>query len=165
MIRPARPDDLSALRALVLALADYERSRHRVEASEDDYRALLFGPDPKAFCHVAEVAGDVVGMAFWYETFSTWSGKHGIWLEDLFVVPQHRGGGHGTALLRTLAQLCLERGYPRLEWWVLDWNSPAISFYRAIGAESMEDWTVNRLSGEPLQALASGGAGDPVPDR
>jgi GNAT superfamily N-acetyltransferase len=156
VIRPARPDDVPAIHALVRELAAYERSLDAVEASEDDLAALLFSTAPGASCHVAEAAGEVVGMAFWYLTASTWTGRQGLWLEDLYVRPADRGHGHGVGLLRALAQVCVERGYRRLEWWVLDWNSPAIEFYRALGAQPMQEWTVQRLGDEALRRLASG---------
>jgi GNAT superfamily N-acetyltransferase len=156
VIRPARPDDVPAVHALVRELATYERALDEVEASEGDLAALLFGPAPGASCHVAEADGQVVGMAFWYLTTSTWTGRQGLWLEDLYVRPAYRGHGHGLALLRALAQLCVDSGYRRLEWWVLDWNSPAIEFYRAVGAQPMQEWTVQRLGGSALRRLAAG---------
>lgn len=156
-VRRAREDDVATIDALVRELAVYEREPDAVEATPDDFRAALFGPDPRAHCHVAEVhSGDgwqVVGMALWYVTFSTWRGRHGIWLEDLFVRPEHRQLGLGRELLRALAAECVERGWPRLEWWVLDWNSPAHGFYRSIGAVPQDEWTVWRLDGDALTAL------------
>ena len=107
------------------------------------------------WAHLAEEGGELVGQAVWYLSFSTWTGRHGIWLDDLYVRPEHRGKGHGLALLRSLAEVCVERGYRRFEWWVLDWNLPSIEFYRAIGAAAMDEWTVQRLSGEALLALGS----------
>jgi GNAT superfamily N-acetyltransferase len=130
--------------------------------TEEQLRAALFGDSPALFGHVA-VADDgeaaeaddrVVGMALWFLNFSTWRGTHGIYLEDLYVQPAHRGSGLGRELLRTLAELCLQRGYSRLEWWVLDWNSPSIEFYKAAGAEPMDEWTVFRLTDEALSAFA-----------
>jgi GNAT superfamily N-acetyltransferase len=157
-VRPAVPADVPAVLRLVRELAAYEREPDAVEATEADFAAALF-PDARAsttFCHVAEVDGRVVGMAVWFVTFSTWTGRNGIWLEDLFVEPEHRGSGLGQALLRALAAECVARGYPRLEWWVLDWNEPSIGFYRALGAVEQDDWTVWRMTGDPLHALAAG---------
>jgi len=152
-IREARPDDVPRLLELIQALAEYEREPDAVETTEESLRTALFGDDPKVFAHVAEQDGRVIGMAIWFVTFSTWTGVHGIWLEDLFVDPSARGGGHGRALLATLAEECVKRGYRRLDWSVLDWNAPSIAFYRSLGAEPMDDWTTFRLTGEPLSAL------------
>lgn len=154
MIREAQPSDVPVLLALVRELATYEREPDAVVATEDDLRAALFGPDPAAGCHVAEVDGAVVGFALWYRSFSTWLGKPGLWLEDLFVRPEHRGAGLGRQLLVHLARLCVERGWPRFEWWVLDWNEPAQGFYRSLGAQPEDDWTVWRVDGSSLEALA-----------
>ncbi len=156
-IREAAPSDVPALDALIRELALYERAPDAVEATPEDLGAALFGPDPRVFCHVAESQGHVVGMALWYVTYSTWKGRHGIWLEDLYVTPDQRGRGAGQALLRTLAAECVARGYPRLEWWVLDWNEPSIGFYRSLGAVPQDEWTVFRLDGEALQRTAGGG--------
>lgn len=157
-VRRAQADDVPSIDALVRELAVYEREPDAVEATPDDFRAALFGPDPRAHCHVAEVGTDdgwqVVGIALWYVTFSTWRGKHGIWLEDLFVRPDHRELGLGRRLLQALAAECVEQGWPRLEWWVLDWNSPAHGFYRSIGALPQDEWTVWRLDDDALKTLA-----------
>lgn len=118
-------------------------------------RESLFGPAPAVFAHVAEHEGAVVGFALWFLNYSTWLGKHGLYLEDLYVTPQLRGSGLGRALLAELARICVERGYGRLEWWVLDWNSPAIGFYQRLGAVAMDEWTVHRLAGPALHALAA----------
>lgn len=142
MIRSATPDDVPAILTLVRELATYERAAHEVIATEDDLRAALFGEAPAVFCHVAETGGEVVGFALWFRTFSTWLGRHGIWLEDLYVRPAHRGSGLGRALLETLAA---ERGDGRLEWAVLDWNEPAQGFYRTLGAAPQDEWTTWRL--------------------
>jgi len=155
-IRPIRPDEVDELYAMVRELADFERSLHEVRSTAEDFRAALFGPEPKLFGLVVEHDGALGGFAVWFVNFSTWSGKHGIYLEDLYVRPHLRGLGYGTEMLRTLARICVERGYARLEWWVLDWNEPAISFYRSLGALSMDEWTVNRVTDEPLRALAEG---------
>jgi GNAT superfamily N-acetyltransferase len=150
-IRTAREDDVPVIVSLIRELADYEREPDAVEATEDDIRAALFGPSPSAFCHVAEHDGEVVGFALWFLNFSTWKGRHGIYLEDLFVRPAARGTGLGKALLMTLIEIARERGYGRVEWSVLDWNTPAIDFYRSLGARPMDEWTVWRLTGEALQ--------------
>ncbi len=156
-VRAVRPGDVETIDALVRELAVYEREPDAVEAGVDDFRSALFGPDPRVHCHVAEVRADggwqVVGMALWYVTFSTWRGRHGIWLEDLFVRPEHRGLGLGRSLLQTLAAECVARGWPRLEWWVLDWNEPARGFYRSLGAQPQEEWTTYRVDGEALRRL------------
>jgi GNAT superfamily N-acetyltransferase len=145
-----------AILGLVHELAVYEKAPDAVEATEDGFRAALFPSDgrPTAYAHVAVVDGTVVGMAVWYLTFSTWLGGAGIWLEDLFVSPEHRGSGLGKAMLATLAALCTERGYGRLEWWVLKWNEPSIGFYDSIGAAPMDEWQVYRLNGQALDTLA-----------
>ncbi len=154
MIRPARPADIGAVHALILDLAEYERGQDQVTATEDDLRAALLAPRPSLFAHVAEAGGEVVGFALWFINYSTWTGRHGIYLEDLYVRPEQRGHGHGTALLAELARICLQRGYRRLEWWVLDWNTPARGFYGSLGATAMDEWTVHRLTGPALAALA-----------
>jgi GNAT superfamily N-acetyltransferase len=154
VIRPAVPADVPRISELIAELADYERSLDQVTARTADLHAALFADQPTVYAHVAQVGDAVVGFALWFLNFSTWLGKHGIYLEDLYVSPQMRGRGIGRALLRELAALCQQRGYGRLEWWVLDWNSPAISFYRSIGAAPMSDWTVYRLAGQALTDLA-----------
>lgn len=159
MIRPATPDDVPDLVRLVRELAVYEKEPEAAQASEQDLREALFptGGEPAVYADVAEANGRVVGMALWFLTFSTWTGRHGIWLEDLFVEPAHRGSGLGKALLATLARRCVERGYTRLEWTVLDWNAPAIGFYRSIGADPLAAWTSQRLDGAALEELANHG--------
>jgi GNAT superfamily N-acetyltransferase len=154
-VRPIRPDDVPAAVALVRELAEYERALHEVRLTEQQLTDRLFGDAPAVFGHVA-VADDgvVVGIALWFLNFSTWRGTHGIYLEDLYVSPQHRGSGLGKELLRTLAALCVERGYSRLEWSVLDWNTPSIDFYKAAGAVPMDEWTVFRLTDEALSTFA-----------
>ncbi|MDT0212790.1 GNAT family N-acetyltransferase [Rothia sp. ARF10] len=156
-IREATPDDVSAILRLVHDLAAYEREPDAVEATEEHFTAALFPESgtPTTFAHVAEVDGEVVGMAVWYLTFSTWTGVNGIWLEDLFVEPEHRGSGLGRELLATLARTCVERGYRRLEWWVLDWNEPSIGFYRSLGAVPQDEWTVFRMDGDELAAMGA----------
>jgi GNAT superfamily N-acetyltransferase len=156
MIRPAGPADVPAIHRLIRELADYERSLAEVTATEQDLRDSLFPAEPAVFAHVAEHEGEVVGFAVWFLNYSTWLGMHGIYLEDLYVTPRQRGRGLGKALLAELAAICMQRGYGRLEWWVLDWNVPAIGFYRSIGAVGMDEWTVQRLTGPALRALAAG---------
>lgn len=136
-------------------LAAYERAADLAVATEADLRAALFGASPAVFAHVLDVGGEVAGAAVWFVSFSTWTGRLGMYLEDLFVRPAYRGRGFGRRLLATLAAVCVERGYARLEWAVLDWNEPALGFYRTLGATSMDEWTVNRLAGEALSALAA----------
>jgi GNAT superfamily N-acetyltransferase len=162
-IREARLADVPAIVALVRALAEYEREPDAVEATKEHFAAALFPDDAgaaRSHALVAEVVDDdgrahVVGMAVWYVTFSTWTGRHGIWLEDLFVQPEHRGSGLGKALLARLAGIAVERGYRRLEWWVLRWNSPSIAFYDALGATPMDEWVHYRVDGPPLHELAA----------
>ncbi|MGW7461920.1 N-acetyltransferase family protein [Streptomyces sp. NPDC054797] len=157
MIRSAVVTDVPALHAMIRELAEYEKVPHEARATEDQLREALFGERPAVFAHVAQAQdGEVVGFAMWFLSFSTWRGVHGIYLEDLYVRPGVRGVGHGKALLRELARLCVERGYERLEWSVLDWNAPAVDFYRSVGAVSMDGWTVNRLTDGALRKL--GGA-------
>ena len=147
---------MPAILGLVHELAVYEKAPDAVEATEDHFREALFPQDhaPTAFAHVAVVNGTVVGMAIWYVTFSTWLGGGGIWLEDLFVSPEHRGSGLGKGLLATLAAVCAERGYRRLDWSVLKWNTPSIGFYDSIGGQPMDEWLTYRLDGRVLDALA-----------
>jgi GNAT superfamily N-acetyltransferase len=154
MVRTARPDDVPVILELIRELAAYEREPEAVEATDELVHAALFGPAPTAYAHVVEHDGRVAGFAVWFLNFSTWLGRPGIYLEDLYVRPEHRGRGYGRALLAELARLCVERGYGRLEWWVLDWNEPAIGFYRSLGARPMDEWTVHRVSGAALGALA-----------
>jgi GNAT superfamily N-acetyltransferase len=156
-VRPIRPDDVPAVVALVRELADYEKALHEVRLTDEQLHERLFGEAPALFGHVAEAEGRVVGMALWFLNFSTWRGTHGIYLEDLYVQPAHRGTGLGKELLRTLAALCGERGYARLEWSVLDWNTPSIDFYTKAGAVPMDEWTVFRLTDEALSSFAADG--------
>jgi GNAT superfamily N-acetyltransferase len=146
MIREATPDDVPQVLALIRELAEYEGEPDAVVATEAGLYDALFGADAFAKCHIAERDGAVVGFALWFRNFSTWLGKPGIYLEDLFVQPDHRGSGLGKALLTTLIAIARERGYGRVEWSVLDRNEPAIGFYRAIGATPNDEWTVWRLS-------------------
>jgi GNAT superfamily N-acetyltransferase len=157
-VRPARPEDVPSIHALIVELAQFEREPDAVEATPDTLRAALFNQHPRVYCHVAEVDGpegpQIAGMALWYVTFSTWRGRHGIWLEDLYIRPDHRRRGLARALLSQLAQVCAERGYPRMEWHVLDWNESAHSFYRDIGAAPLDEWTTWRVDDAALRDLA-----------
>ena len=155
MIRPAEPRDVEAIHQFIVDLAVYEREPDAVTATASDLDRALFGQNPALFADVAEVDGRVVGMAIWFLNYSTWDGCHGIYLEDLYVDPAHRGSGLGRDLLVTLARLCVERGYSRFQWWVLDWNEPSIDFYKVMGAVAMDEWTVYRTSGEALEAMAA----------
>jgi len=155
VIRSAEPADVPALLALVRELAAYEREPDAVEATEPLLHTALFDPDAGASCLVAEADGRVVGLALWFRTFSTWLGRYGIHLEDLYVQPAHRGAGHGRALLARLAQIAVERGWGRVEWQVLDWNLDAQGFYSGLGARSLDDWTTFRLDGAALTELAT----------
>ena len=152
-IRSAQRDETSIILQLIKDLAEYEKAPHEVKAGEREILETIFAENPKVFCDFVEVDGDIAGMAIWFLNYSTWQGKHGIYLEDLYVKPEFRGRGYGKALLQHLANICNERGYGRFQWWVLDWNSPAIEFYRSLGAEAMSEWTVYRVSGDPLRRL------------
>ncbi len=156
-IRPAVPSDLDTIVELIGALADYERLRHEVVLDPAVLAEHLFGPRPYAEVLIALAdAGDAAGFALFFHNFSTFLGRPGIHLEDLFVRPEHRGAGHGRALLRELGRLALARGCGRVEWSVLDWNEPSIAFYRSLGAVPMEEWTVYRVTGDTMAALADG---------
>ena len=162
MIRPARPDDVSTILSLIKELATYEREPDAARATKGDLRDALFGDHPAVFALVAEHTEDtgdaepqVAGFALWFLNFSTWVGKHGIYLEDLYVRPEFRGHGYGKALLTELAAIAHERGYERFEWSVLDWNEPAHRFYRSLRAGPMDEWTVWRLSGADLTRLGT----------
>lgn len=155
MIREANRNDVSAIHQLIVELAIYEKEPDAVIATVADIEENLFGNNPVAFCHVAEIDGQIVGIAIWFLNYSTWLGKAGLYLEDLFVKPEFRGKGLGLELMKTLARLCVERNYERFQWWVLDWNEPSIDFYKSIGAEAMDEWTVYRLSGNALKSFAA----------
>jgi GNAT superfamily N-acetyltransferase len=154
ILREARPGDEAGLLACIRGLAEYEREPDAVENTVDALTRTLFGQTPHAFAHVVERDGEIVGIAIWFLTYSTWTGTHGIWLEDLFVDDAQRGRGYGKALMAALAAVCVERGYARFEWSVLDWNEPSIAFYRSIGAVPMDEWTTQRLTGTHLEQLA-----------
>jgi GNAT superfamily N-acetyltransferase len=154
-IRPATPSDVPAILELIKDLAVYEKAPDAVKSTAENLHEALFGADPKVFAHVVDVDSKIVGIAIWFLNYSTWMGTHGIYLEDLYVNPAFRGQGYGMNLLKTLAQICVERGYSRLQWWVLDWNEPAINFYKSLGAVPMDEWTVFRVDGEALQKLGT----------
>ncbi len=145
-IRDAVPGDVGCLADLVRQLARYERSEGSAQATEEDFHRALFGPHPHVFALVADLAGEVIGMAVYFMSFSTWTGRHGLYLEDIYVVPEHRGRGVGRALLGALAERAMDRGCARVEWAVLDWNQPAIDFYRSFGAVANDEWTTFRLA-------------------
>jgi GNAT superfamily N-acetyltransferase len=154
MIRSATPADVPAIARLIRALAEYEKLSHEVVLREEDLSQHLFGPKPYAEVVLAEDGGQVVGFALFFHNYSTFLSKPGIYLEDLFVLPESRGKGHGKKLLSHLAKLAVERGCGRFEWSVLDWNEPAIQFYKSLGAAPMNEWTVFRVTGDALQRLA-----------
>lgn len=157
MIRRATPADVPAMVGLVYDLAEYERARHECTLTDEQLHAALFGPEPKLFAHVVQrdSGAEVLGCAIWFLNYSTWTGTHGIYLEDLFVKPQARGLGLGKALLAGLAREAVDQGYRRVDWSVLDWNTPSIDFYKSLGATPQDEWTGYRLTGEALTQLAS----------
>ncbi len=155
VLRAARPGDEPGILACITALAVYEREPDAVANTAGALTETLFGHEPRAFAHVVERDGAIVGIAIWFLTYSTWTGRHGIWLEDLIVDEAERGRGYGKALIASLAEVCVERGYSRLEWTVLDWNAPSIALYRSLGAAPMAEWTTQRLTGDDLAALAA----------
>jgi GNAT superfamily N-acetyltransferase len=153
-VRVAHPSDTPLILDFIKKLAEYERLLHEVDATEADIRRDLFGENPRAFCDIAEVEGRPVGFALWFYSYSTFRGRAGIYLEDLFVEPGARGEGAGKALLQRLVRRCVEADLGRLEWSVLDWNAPSIAFYDSLGAMTKDGWTVRRLYGDALEALA-----------
>lgn len=155
-IRAARETDAGTILELIRELADYERLRHEVDASERDIARDLFGPAPRVFAEIAACDGAVAGFSLWFYNYSTFRGRHGIYLEDLFVRPQFRGRGIGKALIANLAKRCLEEDLPRFQWQVLDWNMAAIEFYKSLGAKLTPEWLGCRVEGEALRGLASG---------
>lgn len=156
LLRAAKPSDIREILSLIVELAVYEKEPDAVVATAEGLRSALFGESPAVFALVVDgpEEGTLAAVALWYLTFSTWEGVHGIHLEDLYVRPAFRGSGHGKALLTRLAEICVERGYARLEWDVLDWNDPAIGFYRALGAAPLDGWSTFRLSGNALSLVA-----------
>ena len=157
-IRPARPEDSVLIFALVNELADYEKLSDEVDATQEAIAAALFCETPQLYCDIAEWDGAPAGFAIWFLNYSTFRGRHGIYVEDIFVRPAFRGRGIGKALMAKLAARCVEEGYARFEWAVLDWNAPSIAFYKGIGAQVLDEWKICRLSGPALQRFARGGA-------
>jgi GNAT superfamily N-acetyltransferase len=153
-IRPAVPADSALILQFIRDLAEYEKLLDDVRTTREDVTVALFGDNPKAFCDIAEIDGEPVGFALWFYNFSTFVGRHGIYLEDLFVRPEARGSGAGKALLANLARRCLDENLGRLEWAVLDWNAPSIAFYDSLGAAAMDEWIVRRMTGDALVRLA-----------
>ena len=154
MIRSARIEDTDEILALIHELAIYEKAPDEAKATAEQIQKSFFGDDAKVFCEFVEHDGQIAGFAIWFLNYSTWQGLHGIYLEDLFIRPQFRKLGFGKDLLKHLANICKDRGYGRFQWWVLDWNTPAIDFYISLGAKAMDDWTVYRISGKELNDLA-----------
>ena len=154
VIRPARIEDTQEILALIYELAVYEKAPDEAKATAEQIEETFFCDNPKVFCEIVEHEDQVAGFAIWFLNYSTWQGLHGIYLEDLFIRPQFRKLGFGKDLLKYLAQICKERGYGRFQWWVLDWNTPAIAFYTSLGAKAMDEWTVYRISGVELSELA-----------
>ena len=157
-IRAAVPADAALIFALVRELADYEKLSHDVDATPEAIAAALFAREPRLFCDIAEWNGEPAGFSVWFLNFSTFRGRHGIYVEDLFVRPAFRAKGIGKALMARLAKRCVDEGWARFEWAVLDWNAPSIAFYKSIGAQVMDEWRICRLSGPALQAFANEGA-------
>lgn len=171
VVRPATPSDVAQMHDMILELAAYEQGLHEVVASEADLARALFGGTafssepantpsgtPGIYAHVIDDPDGegLAGMSIWMLNYSTWEGQYGVYLEDLFVRERHRGKGYGRALMENLARICVEHNYTRFQWWVLDWNQPAIEVYHRLGAVAMDEWTVYRLTGDPLRRLGSG---------
>ncbi|MBY4677470.1 GNAT family N-acetyltransferase [Marinobacterium arenosum] len=154
-IRPATADDAALIHQYIVELAIYEKAEHEVKASVEEIRASLFGEQSTTRALICQIAGEPVGYAVYFFNYSTWLGKHGLYLEDLYISPKHRGTGAGKALLKHLAQIAVERGCGRFEWSVLDWNEPAIQFYRSIGARPQDEWVGYRLAGDALVEFAT----------
>jgi len=155
MIRYATKEDVPRIHQLIKDLAEYEKAPLEAKATIQQIEETIFGENPVAYCHVAEDNGQVVGISIWFLNYSTWVGKPGIYLEDLYIDPAYRGKGYGFAFLKELGKICVERDYERLQWWVLDWNQPSIDFYKSLGAVPMDEWTVYRVSGDALKKLGS----------
>ncbi len=155
MIRYAVIEDAPRILQLIKDLAEYERAPLEAKATLEQIEETIFADKATAFCHVAEENGVVVGISIWFLNYSTWLGKPGIYLEDLYIDPAYRGKGYGLALLKELGKICVERDYERLQWWVLDWNKSSIEFYTSLGAVPMDEWTVFRVSGQALKKLGS----------
>lgn len=155
IVREATLGDIPQILQYIKDLAKFEKALEEAVLTEKDLKESFFTNSPQVYCLVSELDSIVTGIAIWHLNYSTWLGKHGIYLEDLYVDPKYRGQGHGKALLVSLAKICLDRGYPRLQWWVLDWNKSAIDFYHSIGAHAMDEWTVFRVSGNELRKLAN----------
>ena len=152
-IRPAKTTDIDEILALIYELALYEKAPEEAKATKSQIMESFFSDNPKVFCEIVEVDGEIAGFAIWFLNYSTWQGKHGIYLEDLFIRPQFRGRGFGKSVLKYLAQICVDRGYGRFQWWVLDWNTPAWDFYLAKGSIPMTEWTMHRMQGQALKDL------------
>ena len=154
-IRSAGPEDIHTILDLIRDLAIYEKEPHQAKATPEQLHRALFSPTPTAHCELVEVDhGEIAGFALWFNNYSTWTGNPGLYLEDLFIKPEHRASGYGKALLIHLAKKCVANGWDRFQWWVLDWNDPAIAFYQSLGAVAMDQWTLFRVSGDALIALA-----------
>lgn len=154
-IRNAIITDIPVIHKYIKDLAEYEKAPEEAVLTHQDLESTLFCTSPQVYCLLSEEEQSVTGIAIWHLNYSTWLGKHGIYLEDLYVDPKYRGRGHAKALLIQLAKICIQRGYPRLQWWVLDWNKSAIDFYNSLGAQPMDEWTVFRVSGKELGKLAN----------
>lgn len=157
-IRAAKTADSALIFALVCELADYENLQGEVDATPEEIAAALFAPDPRISCDIAEWDGQPAGFSVWFLNFSTFRGRHGLYVEDIYVRPEFRGRGIGKALMQRLARVCVERNLARFEWAVLDWNAPSIAFYKTIGAQVMDEWKICRLSGHALASFAREGA-------
>jgi len=157
VIRPARPGEAAVIHGFIRELAEYEKLLDAAVATVEDIDTALFGASPRVFCDIAEMTGRPVGFALWFYNFSTFQGRCGLYLEDLYVRPETRGKGAGKALLARLARRCVDESLGRLDWAVLDWNAPSIAFYDSLGAEALDGWTTRRLSGEALGQLAASG--------
>ena len=155
-IRSAGPGDVQIILDLIRDLAIYEKEEDQAKATADQIHEALFATDPTAYCELVELEdGSIAGFALWFKNYSTWTGTAGIYLEDLFIRPKYRGEGYGKALLIYLAKKCIDNGWKRFQWWVLDWNEPSIAFYKSLGAVPMDEWTVFRVSGDALERLAN----------